>query len=424
MIRSFTIGVPIYSRSTGELTACLERFRDVSDAHCAQAGLAPRTRRLTLPPPSLDAEAAPGALRSVIDGVRGLADACGARWYCLPLDLFEERGRSSLLEEARALVLRDSRLFLNLIVADADTIAMHAAEAASRFVLNLARRSNNGIDNFRVGISAACPAGTPFFPFSRHEGDAPAFSIAMETTATALALARQARQAHWSLSDFQDALIQALAADMTRIQALGLAIEAESGVRFRGMDGSFAPFPDNETSVARLVELLGPSPVGAHGSVFITSVLTDALKQAAQRAAVRTVGFNGVMYSVLEDNGLTDANNLRALSLEKLALLSTVCGCGIDMVPVPATMFPEDMTGLVLDIATLAVRLRKPLGVRLLPIPNRAINEYTQLNLDFLCDSRVMDPGISASKPILNNTLWRYSATRDSTARDAENPGT
>ena len=107
------------------------------------------------------------------------------------------------------------------------------------------------------------------------------------------------------------------------------------------------------------------------------------------------------MYSVLEDNGLTDANNLRSLSLEKLALLSTVCGCGIDMVPVPGTMFAEDLTGLVLDIATLAVRLKKPLGLRVLPVPNKAVNEYTELNLDFLCDSRVMDPGISASKPML-----------------------
>ena len=53
-------------------------------------------------------------------------------------------------------------------------------------------------------------------------------------------------------------------------------------------------------------------------------------------------------------------------------------------------MFAEDLAGLVLDIATLAVRLRKPLGVRVLPVPNKAVNEYTELNLDFLCDSRVM----------------------------------
>ncbi len=413
MIRSITIGVPVYSHSKSELAQRLADFHRQVSQLTAASDLAPRTMRLTLPPPQVDVEASPGALRSIIDTVRDLADVAGARWYCMPLDLFQARGRNALLEEVQALVVRDARLFLNLIVARPDSISMEGAEAAGRFVLSLARRSNNGIDNFRVGVSAACPAGTPFFPFSRHEGDALAFSIALETTPIALQLAREARLRNGSLSGFQTRLIEALQAEMARVDAFGLELERLTGFEYRGLDGSLAPFPDGETSVATLIELLGPSPVGTHGTIFMTSVLTDALKLAAQRAGARMAGFNGVMYSVLEDNGLTNANNLRALSLEKLAVFSTVCGCGIDMVPVPATMFAEDVTGLILDIATLAVRLRKPLGVRLLPIPNRAVNEYTQLNLDFLCDSRVMDPGISASKPMLHDPVWRYGADRE-----------
>lgn len=419
MIRSITIGVPIYSHSKSELASRLESFQRESAMLCAQAGMPPRTIRLTLPPPEIDAEAAPGSLRSILDTTRDLADAAGARWYCLPLDLFSDRGRSALLEEAQSLVTRDARLFLNLIVAKPDAISLTGAEAAGRFVLQLARRSSNGIDNFRVGISAACEAGTPFFPFSRHEGDGLAFSLAMETTPTALRIARRVREEGISLSAFQDQLIDALAADMAQVDALGRHLSERTGFAYSGLDGSLAPFPDGHTSVATLIELLGPSPVGAHGSVFITSVLTEAIKTAAARAGARKVGFNGVMYSVLEDEGMANANNLRALSLEKLALLSTVCGCGIDMVPVPSTMYAEDLTGLVLDIATLAVRLKKPLGVRVLPIPNRAVNEYTALNLDFLCDSRVMDPGLSGSKPILADPVWRYCADRPATPQDS-----
>jgi uncharacterized protein (UPF0210 family) len=420
MIRSITIGVPIYSESKSELAARLVHFSEESTRLCTEAGMPPRTVRLTLAPPQIDAEAAPGSLRSIIDSTRDLADAAGARWYCLPLDLYEERGRAALLEEAQAMVVRDARMFLNLIVAQPDSISLEGARAAGRFVLQLARRSNNGIDNFRVGISAACPAGTPFFPFSRHEGERLAFSLAMETTPTALTIAREARRTNLPLSDFQDRLIDALAADMAQVNALGVELGECTGFDYRGLDGSLAPFPDGDTSVASLIELLGPSPVGAHGSVFITSVLTEAIKTAAVRAGARTVGFNGVMYSVLEDEGLANANNLRALSLEKLALLSTVCGCGIDMVPVPSTMFAEDLTGLVLDIATLAVRLKKPLGVRVLPIPNRAVNEYTALNLDFLCDSRVMDPGLSGSKPLLPDPVWRYAVDRPPVKQNKE----
>lgn len=412
MIRSITIGVPVHAQAPAQLAARLVQFRQQAQALTQAAGLPPRTVRLTLPPPAFDAETSPGMLRSLVEGTQALGEAAGARWTCLPLDLSVERGRAALLDEAQALVLRDERLFLNLMVADAQTIHMDAAAAAARFVLKLARRSANGIDNFRVGLSAACPAGLPFFPFSRHEGDALAFSIAMETTPVALELAQAARREGWTLTAFQERLIDAFARDMAAVDRLGTALAEASGFDYRGLDGSLAPFPDGRTSVGRLVELLGPSPVGAHGSVFVTSVLTEAIKTGAARAGARSVGFNGVMYSVLEDNGLTAANNLRTLSLEKLALLSTVCGCGIDMVPVPGTMFAEDLTGLVLDIATLAVRLRKPLGVRVLPVPNKAVNEYTELNLDFLCDSRVMDPGLSASQPLLPDAVWRYAADR------------
>lgn len=413
MIRSITIGTPVFSKSRAALADDLLNFQAQAQGLSQRHGLEARTIRLTLPPPAgAAAYQEAGTLRSIVDTTRALADAAGARWYCLPLDLTDGNEHDALLNEAQALVVKDSRLFLNLIVATPEQISMTGARMAGSFILSLARRSQNGIDNFRVGVSAACPAATPFFPFSRHEGDQPAFSLAMETAQTALVCARAAREQNWGLVQFQESLISELQAAMSRVDGFGRELEQATGVRYCGLDGSLAPFPDGDTSVATLVELLGPSPAGAHGSVFVTSILSEAIRQAGERAEARMVGFNGVMYSVLEDNGLTRANNLRAISLNKLALLSTVCGCGIDMVPVPSTMFQEDMTGLILDIATLAVRLKKPLGVRLLPIPNRAINEFTNLNLDFLCDSRVMDPGVSASIPLLHDDVWRYAAQR------------
>ena len=58
--------------------------------------------------------------------------------------------------------------------------------------------------------------------------------------------------------------------------------------------------------------------------------------------------------------------------------------------------------------------------MRVLPIPNRAVNEYTALNLDFLCDSRVMDPGLSGSKPLLPDPVWRYAVDRPPVKQNKE----
>lgn len=412
MIRSITIGVPIFNLSKAELSHSLSEFRVHAELSSKIFNLAVRTTRLTLPAPRINQDVSSGLLYSVINTVRDLAKDANARWYCLPINLFSEDENEGFLDEVQTLLIKDSQLFVNLICATKQKISISGAQYASRFILDLARRGNNGIDNFRVGVSAACSAGTPFFPFSRHEGKNLSFSIALETTPLVLSLAMQARKESWSLSEFQYQLIQQLSDLMSRAQEFAHHLSVKAGIDYSGLDASLAPFPDGKTSVASIIEVMGPKPVGSHGTVFMTSILTDAIKLAAKKSNISLVGFNGVMFSVLEDNILAEANNLRALTLEKLALFSTVCGCGIDMVPVPSTIFSEDISSLILDISALAVRLNKPLGVRLLPIPNKDVNEYTQLNLDFLCDSRVMSPGIGGSYRLLEDSTWCYGSER------------
>lgn len=411
MIRALTIGLPLYTTSKAELVERTAVLVAQARLLAGEAGHELRTVRLSLPPLPPEHAASPGAVRSIVESVRGVADAVGARWYCLPVDRTLP-GSAEGLDELATVVVREDRLFVNLIVADGATIGVQAASDAARFVLQLARRSRNGVDNFRVGVSACCPAGAPFFPFSRHDGGPLAFSFALETTGLALDAARQARSSGVGLEAFRSDLLARLVDEFTRADRLARAVAEASGAEYRGLDGSLAPLPGTEMSVARLVELLGPTPVGAHGTLFVTSVLTDVLRAAGVRSGAKLVGFNGVMYSVLEDEGLAMGSDLGAVGIAKLLAFSAVCGCGLDMVPVPATMSREDVASLILDVAALAVRLQKPLGVRLLPIPGRAVNEPTAFNLDFLCDSRVMDPGISASRPLLSASIWRYLQQR------------
>lgn len=47
-----------------------------------------------------------------------------------------------------------------------------------------------------------------------------------------------------------------------------------------------------------------------------------------------------------------------------MLLYSTVCGVGLDMVPVPGDTSPESLAALYLEVGTLAFRLNKPLSAR------------------------------------------------------------
>lgn len=417
MIRSVTVGIPVGAKSPAELEDGAKRLIAEARSILGDANMVPRTIRYTLPAVGPKGEDE-GTVLSMLRWIDGLAAETGVRWFCLPFDFVEDGPRRQRLATALDIISRFPRLFMNLIVADEHRMSVPAINDVASLVTKIARKSNNGFDNFRVGASCGCPANSPFFPFSRHEGDEIAFSFALETTGIALAVVQELGTAP-DLDIFRDRLVERLSEALAEINALGFEIASRTGSVYKGLDASFAPFPDGEMSVAALVEHLLGAPVGSHGSVFITGVLTDAIRASIRASGALSVGFNGVMYSLMEDNTLATANSRRNINMDAMVSLSAVCGCGVDMVPISGNSFPEEIAGLTLDIAQMALSLHKPLGVRVLPIPNKAPNEFTEFNLDFLCDSRVVglqahDRQLKTAAPSLGLLSPRFSDSLNS----------
>jgi hypothetical protein len=409
MIRSITLGVPLSSTSLYVIEETILKFHMMVMAKIAAKNWLARTVRITLPPLTEAQEAQAHRIPAQINSVSRIAEKCGIRWFCLPLDLVKSVRRKERLRVALESLLREQKMFLNLMVADADSIGVNAVHDSAKFILNLSRKSNNGFDNFRVGVSCNCPPNAPFFPFSRHEGEGFRFSFALETTAIALSLSEQVNSGQMTLQDFCTTFITALTTRLKEINAFGQELALSSGLEYAGLDAALAPLPDGKTSIGKLLENLGASPAGCHGTLFLTSLLTDAIRASIQLSQAKVTGFNGVMFSLLEDDYLAKANNRRGISIASLNAYASLCGCGLDMVPVPGITFQEDITAIILDIAALAVRLQKPLGARILPIPNKTVNELTELNLDFLCDSRVMEVFTGDSTLNSAGPVWQYA---------------
>ena len=96
------------------------------------------------------------------------------------------------------------------------------------------------------------------------------------------------------------------------------------------------------------------------------------------------------MFSPLEDDWLARQSGGDVLSIESLLLFSTVCGCGIDMVPLSGDIFCESLSSLISDVITLSDKLVKPLGIRVLPIPGKFPNDKTAFNHEFLSDMKIL----------------------------------
>jgi uncharacterized protein (UPF0210 family) len=149
------------------------------------------------------------------------------------------------------------------------------------------------------------------------------------------------------------------------------------------------------------VERLGVDRFGAPGTLFAVSLLTDCLR----RANYPRCGFNGVMLPVLEDATLAARSQDRLFTINDLLLYSAVCGTGLDTVPLPGDIGEDELAGILLDLATLAVRLDKPLTARLMPIPGAVAGDRTEFDFAYFANGQVLDVRGIGSRGIFERGL-------------------
>jgi uncharacterized protein (UPF0210 family) len=385
-IRSITVGLNPERYNPPELTERLTAFYEEAETAYQAANFPVQTRRLTLPPMNPRDSAACYKIKSMVETLSRITDQMGVRWICLPLKS-DQQLPAEIVKIITNIIHQYPKIFAHFMVADEGVISNRFSLTAASVVLAISRLSSNGFDNFRVGVGANIKPNTPYFPFSYHQGET-GFSLAVELIELLIQTVSEARAT--SLSLIREVLLKKIIPVLKEVDSIGKMLEEKTGFQYKGQDISIAPYPDEIRSVASLIEMLGPLHCGQSGTLMVTALLTDVLKTALKRAKVRHTGFNGVMFSPLEDLPLAKANNQHHLSVEKLMLYSAVCGCGIDMVPVPGDMMEDEINNLILDVSSLSTVLSKPLGVRILPIPMKVANERTNFNHDFLTNTRVM----------------------------------
>jgi uncharacterized protein (UPF0210 family) len=315
-----------------------------------------------------------------------------------------EKDQIRISKLAYYIIKKFDNAFINLIIAKDNEINTSASLVASNLIMNVSKLSTNGFDNFRVGISLNPSKYTPFFPFSYSDIDN-SFSIAMEITEKFFDIVNKNK----NIESIRKQVYDDIGGYLSKINSIGLEFN-KKGLQYNGIDASLAPYPDKKVSVVEILHNLGLDEIGASGTFFFTSLLTDMIKSTLKLYNIREVGFNGVMYSLLEDHLLCEANNRKMLSVNQFIAYSTMCGCGLDMVPIPGNFLIEELASIILDTAAVAIKLDKPLGVRVLPIPNKDTNEYTEFDMDFLTNTRIVDlKNLHCSSKIFEIGNFKYN---------------
>jgi hypothetical protein len=105
----------------------------------------------------------------------------------------------------------------------------------------------------------------------------------------------------------------------------------------------------------------------------------------------KVIGFSGFMPSVLEDYTIANSLSENKFNLDTLLLYSTICGTGLDCVPLPGDITERELFYILLDLCTISLRLNKPLTARLMPIPDRNAGDIVDFNFEYFASSKVMD---------------------------------
>jgi uncharacterized protein len=262
-----------------------------------------------------------------------------------------------------------------------------AAPHIARIIQRLSRETSDGMGNFRFAMLAHVPPGSPFFPAAYHSGAASlsiglqGAGIVREALDEQISSMRQGVDLSQVTAWIKKKLIERATPVVTLIQQLA----QENELLFGGID--LSPAPMGEDSIVSALELCGFGPFGTAGSVALVSAVTSALKDTH----LPSCGYNGLMLPVMEDAVLGKRWEEGFLNVHQLLFYSTICGTGLDTIPLPGSCATRVISQLLLDVASLAQRLRKPLSARLFPVPDKEAGDYTKFTSPYLTNTLVKD---------------------------------
>ena len=163
--------------------------------------------------------------------------------------------------------------------------------------------------------------------------------------------------------------IKRTAFKITRVGQL-VAKEASHrlGVPFGIIDLSLAPTPAIGDSVADILKEIGLEHPGAPGTTAALALLNDQVKKGGIMASSYVGGLSGAFIPVSEDQGMIDAVEAGALTIEKLEAMTCVCSVGLDMIAIPGDTPATTISGIIADEAAIGMINQKTTAVRVIPV--------------------------------------------------------
>lgn len=182
-------------------------------------------------------------------------------------------------------------------------------------------------------------------------------------------------------SDFE-VLCETIKKTAFKITRVGQLVAKEAsrrlGVPFGIVDLSLAPTPAIGDSVADILCEIGVEKAGAPGTTAALALLNDQVKKGGVMASSYVGGLSGAFIPVSEDQGMIDAVNAGALTIEKLEAMTCVCSVGLDMIAIPGATPASSISGIIADEAAIGMVNQKTTAVRIIPVIGKDVGDTVE----------------------------------------------
>lgn len=380
-IRALTLGVAEpHPLDAAAVNRAAEKLRRAQDAF-ADAGYEVQTTRLSTRPVLSDlAGWSPDDTASYAGDLQALLEAAAVEFCSLGP---ARRGTSPdrIISLADLLIGREALNCSVMVATSGAGVDYAGARAAAEVMVRLAAETKEGFGNFNFAALACVGPGSPFFPAAYHAGP-PNLTVALQGAS----IVAEALHGGADLADLGDVTRRtkdALVSQASPVVGLASTHATNLDVTFGGID--LSPAPDGDDSIAAAIEAAGLGPFGSPGTLALAAAITPGI----QGTGLPACGYNGLMLPVMEDVVLAKRWAEGRFGLDELLAYSGVCGTGLDTVPLPGDTPADDLAKVIWDVASLAVRLRKPLSARLLPVPGKQAGETTDFSSPYLVNTLV-----------------------------------
>ena len=278
-----------------------------------------------------------------------------------------------------------------------DSGAVEDANLAANIILSISKLGDRphapaflkeGQGNFRFCAASNCKPYIPFFPAAKSEtteSSSVKFAIGLENGSVLQTMLRDVQ----SIGNIRIEFGKQMKTMLLPIQLLCEKVAKQEAAQFLGIDSSLNPSLEETGSVASAVECLEEvKTFGGPGTVAAASQLTTTLQSLS---GIKLTGYCGLMLPVCEDTRLAQLSNkhIRQLRISDLLSISSVCGVGLDTVPIPGNASQEDIASIILDMAGVAGRWKKSLSCRLFPVPGLKSGDMTAFDSPYLVNANV-----------------------------------